>query len=171
MRLDLPYVGLYPASAEKSRRQATDMAKMNRNPWMSLTEFSEQLDRLEEVLEAASLGPSRVEKGYVWTPAADVLETEQEFLILLELPGLELADVTVEAKAGDILVWGERRMERDQDQGAYHVLERSYGPFARRFTLPREADLASVRATLKDGLLTLAVGKRGAPGPGRILVE
>lgn len=147
------------------------MAKMNRNPWMSLSEFSEQLDRLEEVLEAASLGPAMGEKGYVWTPAADVLETEQEFLILLELPGLELTDVVVEAKAGDILVWGERRMERDQDQGTYHVLERSYGPFARRFTLPREADLASVRATLKDGLLTLAVGKRGSTGPGRIPVE
>lgn len=147
------------------------MAKMNRNPWMRLSEFSEQLDRLEEVLEAASLGPVRGEKGYVWTPAADVLETGEEYLILLELPGLELGDVAVEAKAGDILVWGERRMERDQEQGTYHVLERSYGPFARRFSLPRDADLASVRATFKDGLLTLAVGKKGASEPGRILVE
>ncbi len=147
------------------------MAKMNRTPWMSLSEFSEQLDRLEDVLDAATFGLGVGDKGYVWTPAADVLETEQEFIILLELPGLDLSDVTVEAKAGDILVWGERRMERDQDQSVYHMLERSYGPFARRFSLTREADPASIRATLKDGLLTVVVGKKGGGGSGRILVE
>lgn len=147
------------------------MAKLNRNPWTSLNEFQEQLDRLEEVLDAAGLASGRVDKGYHWTPAADLMETEREFVILVELPGLALPDVAVEVKAGDLCIWGERSMDREAEAGVFHVLERSYGPFARTFTLGREADPASVRAVLKDGLLTVTVGKKGGSGPERILVE
>ncbi len=133
------------------------MGKLNRNLWMFAEEDRERLDRL--LRERGPMGGG--EGAYVWQPQADVLETEAEWVIQIELPGLTLDEVVLEVTGRDLVVYGERRFVKDAGGGpAYHTLERSYGPFARGFVLPKGLDAAAVRAVLRDGLLTVTVPKR-----------
>jgi HSP20 family protein len=137
------------------------MAKLNWNPWMGLADMKAELERV--MGEAARKGRAPMamsEKVYFWAPAADVLETGDAFVITVELPGVEREDVAVEVKTRTLWVYGERRFVKDcNGDGVYHALERSYGPFARRFTLPKGVDRAGVSAVFKNGLLEISLPK------------
>jgi len=136
------------------------MGKLNRNLWIFADEDKERLDRL--LRERAGVdGLQRSADGvYVWQPQADVFESAEELTIQVELAGLTLDDVILESKGQELLVYGERRFVKDVDGPAYHTLERSFGPFARRFVLPKGLDMGGVRAVLRDGLLTISVPKK-----------
>lgn len=137
------------------------MAKLNWNPWMGLADMKAELERV--MTEAARRGraPSAVsDKAYFWAPSADVLETADAFVITVELPGVERDDVAVEVKTRTLWVYGERRFVKlCEGEGVYHSLERSYGPFARRFNLPKGVDRGAVRAVFKNGLLEITLPK------------
>lgn len=136
------------------------MGKLNRNLWVFEDENRERLDRLLRE-RGGEDGMRRSADGtYVWQPQADVFESAMEWTIQVELPGLTLEDVILESKGHELLVYGERRFVKDVDGPAYHTLERSYGPFARRFILPKGLDAGGVRAVLRDGLLTVTVPKK-----------
>jgi HSP20 family protein len=122
---------------------------------MALSELRVEPERM--VAEAA--GPK--EAGYVWEPAADVMETPVDFRVMLELPGVCREDVTVEARGRYLVIQGERPFARETGEGLYQVLERSYGPFSRRFALPRGVSRSEIRAVMKDGLLVIVVPKVG----------
>ena len=94
---------------------------------------------------------------YTWQPVADVVETAVAFRVTLELPGVSREDVTVEAQGRFLVIQGERRFEKDPDGGLYQVLERSYGPFSRRFALPKGVARSEIVAVMKDGLLVVVV--------------
>lgn len=137
------------------------MAKLNWSPWMGLADMKAELERV--MAEAARKGraPSAMsEKAYFWAPAADVLETQDAFVITVELPGVEREDVAVEVKTRTLWVYGERRFVKVcEGEGVYHSLERSYGPFARRFALPKGVDRAEVSAVFKNGILEITLPK------------
>ena len=133
------------------------MGKLNRNLWVFADEDRERLDRL---LRERGDDESGAEGAYVWQPRADVFETDACWTIQVELPGLTLADVTLESTGQELLVFGERRFVKDVEGPSYHTLERSYGPFARRFSLPRGPEAGEIRAVLSDGLLTVTVCKK-----------
>ncbi len=136
------------------------MGKLNRNLWVFADEDKERLDRLLRE-RAGGEGVQRSADGvYVWQPQADVFESAEELTIQVELAGLSLDDVVLESKGQELLVYGERRFVKDVDGPAYHTLERSFGPFARRFVLPKGLDMGGVRAVLRDGLLTISVPKK-----------
>ena len=119
---------------------------------MGLADMKAQLTR------ARDRAPSAVsERAYFWTPAADVLETREAFVIFVELPGVTHEAVAVEIKTRTLWVYGERPHEGAE--GAYHSLERPHGPFARRFTLPKGVDRAGARAVFKNGVLEITLPK------------
>jgi HSP20 family protein len=136
------------------------MAKLNWSPWMGLADVKAELDRIISQSRPGR-GPANLPEGaYFWTPAADVLETPECYAITVELPGVERQDVAVELRAKTMWVYGERRFEKGcGSDGEYISLERSYGPFARRFALPKGVDRAGVNAVLKDGLLKITIPK------------
>ncbi len=131
------------------------MAKLHWTPWMALAELRSESERMTP--EAAA--PR--ETGYAWQPTADVLETPYDFRVTLELPGVAREDVTVEAKGRYLVIEGLRVFAREAEDGLYQVLERSYGPFARRFALPKGVARSEIRAVMKDGLLVVVVPKVG----------
>ncbi|MFZ5428410.1 MAG: Hsp20/alpha crystallin family protein [Thermodesulfobacteriota bacterium] len=137
------------------------MAKLNWNPWMGLADMKAELDRVMSEAARKGRAPSAVsEKAYFWAPCADVLETRDAFVITVELPGVEREDVAVEVKTRTLWVYGERRFAKlCEGEGVYHSLERSYGPFARRFTLPKGIDRGGVSAVFKHGLLEITLPK------------
>ena len=94
-----------------------------------------------------------------WSPAVDIKETEKEYLVKAELPGVKREDVKVSLEDGVLMIEGERRQEKDVIGEKTHRVERFYGTFCRSFTLPEYADAKAIRAESKDGVLNVHVPK------------
>ena len=87
--------------------------------------------------------------------AAEVEERDDEIIVRLEAPGLEPDNFDISAANGRLLVRGEKRMEREQKRGRYHVMECAYGSFERSIPLPRSVETAGVKARYRRGVLTV----------------
>lgn len=95
-----------------------------------------------------------------WTPAVDILETDNELIFRVDAPDIDLAHTEVEVQKGTLTLKGERRIEKDDSVKGYHRMERSYGAFARSFTLPETVDAEDVRADYAHGVLTVTLSKK-----------
>jgi len=137
------------------------MAKLTWSPWMGLADRKTELERAMAEAAGGGRAPSAAsEKAYFWAPAADVLETPEAFVIMVELPGVEREAVAIEIKTRTLWVYGERPVAgAGGHECAYHSMERAHGPFARRFTLPKGVDRSGVRAVFKNGVLSITLPK------------
>ena len=126
-----------------------------------------QIDRLSE--DTSGRGPAgRTE----WIPAVDIRETEKELTFAVELPGLKPEDVEVTAVGGILTIHGERNEERrDGEEGLYHLIERNYGSFTRRFQLPQGVDDDKIQADVAQGVLQVHIPKTALPQPKKIQVK
>jgi HSP20 family protein len=106
-----------------------------------------------------------------WTPAVDILETENELIVKMDTPEVDLKDVDIRLENHTLTVKGERKFEKREDSKAYHRIERSYGSFARTFTLPDTVDTEHVRADYKNGVLSIVLPKKELAKPRSIKVE
>jgi HSP20 family protein len=94
-----------------------------------------------------------------WTPHANVTETKDTLTVTAELPGLEAKDVDV-AISGDMLtIKGEKKQEKEEKDEHHHVVERSYGAFSRMVRLPAPVAADKIKATFKNGVLTVNLPK------------
>ena len=122
--------------------------------WNPIHEMDELFhNRLATVLGGEGL-PS------TWSPVVDIEETEKNYEIRAELPGLTKDKVKVTLEGGVLTLSGERDLERKVEGKTFHRVERSHGTFSRSFTLPEDVDPESVAANFKDGLLEIQVAKR-----------
>jgi len=94
-----------------------------------------------------------------WSPAADVQETDTEFLIKADLPEVAKEDVKVQLEEGVLTIQGERKREAETNGKRFHKVEREYGKFVRRFALPVEIDATKVQADFKNGVLNVHLPK------------
>jgi len=94
-----------------------------------------------------------------WTPAVDVYETQGKIVLTAELPGIHQEDIELTIHDDELMLRGHRRPEKDVQQENYHLLERNYGGFCRRFTMPCEVDSKNITANFKDGVLTVTIPK------------
>lgn len=106
-----------------------------------------------------------------WSPAVDIEETPERFLIKAELPGVEKKDMDITVENGVLTLKGERRKETEEKNKKLHRIERSYGMFMRSFTLPEGVDEKKVLADYKDGLLSVSIPKSGEKPATRTKVE
>jgi len=95
------------------------------------------------------------------TPRADIAETDKEFLVMLELPGMNETEVDVRMVGNQLVVSGERKQKKEEKEKHYHRIETVYGAFERRFDLPPEArkDPEAVKATFSKGMLEVRIPK------------
>ena len=122
--------------------------------WNPIHEMDELFhNRLASVLGGEGL------QSVAWSPVVDIEETEQNYLIRVELPGLDKDKVNVVVENGVLTLSGERDLERKVKGKTFHRVERSHGTFSRSFTLPEDVDSESVVANFKDGLLEIHVAK------------
>jgi len=94
-----------------------------------------------------------------WAPAADVSETEAEYLIKADLPEVRKEDVSITVQDGVLTLSGERRHEQRAEGEKLHRVERVYGSFARRFALPENADEQGISAESRDGVILIHIPK------------
>ena len=106
-----------------------------------------------------------------WAPPVDIYETEEAIVLKAELPGVESKDVEVRVEDNTLYLKGERKFEKEVKEQNYHRVERSYGSFARSFSLPNSISTDKVKAEFKDGLLTLTMPKREEAKPKTIKID
>lgn len=113
------------------------------------------------------------DKAMEWSPAADISETDKEYVVKAELPGVKREDVKVTQADGVLTIEGERKYEKDEKSETTHRVERFFGTFSRSFSLPDDIDSKSIRAETKDGVLNVHIPKlkMEKPKPVQIKVE
>lgn len=139
------------------------MAIIGQDPFQELAAIREQMDRL--------LGWRLAERQGTWTPALDVIEGPSEVVLRLELPGVEPDDVHVHLQDSTLTVNGERRLEEQKAEKTAARIERRFGPFERRITLPSGIDAEQVTAEFIYGVLELRVPRKSKPQPQRIEIR
>jgi HSP20 family protein len=144
-------------------RDRTGLVRPEANPFGSL---QREVDRLfEEFSRGLPMFATPAMMNIV--PSVDVAETDKEIEITAELPGLERNDVDISLEDDVLTIRGEKKTESVQDnkkdKGSdnknYHLSERSYGMFYRVLQLPPGIDPSTVKATMSNGVLKIAIPK------------
>lgn len=94
-------------------------------------------------------------------PVADVIESEDEIRVTLELPGIRTEDIDVDIENNVLTISGEKQEERSEGdkRSTWHLTERRYGHFSRSFVLPRDVEADKIRANFENGILTVQIPK------------
>src|ERR1700693_5358390 len=122
------------------------MAIIRRNdPFRDLFSLQDQLFR---TFDAAYRGAPREEESMVatWSPLVDVFEDPDGITLKAELPEVDAKDVEIQVEGNTLTLKGERKLEREDKRDGYHRIERTYGAFARTFTLPNTVDVEPITA-------------------------
>ncbi len=98
-------------------------------------------------------------KDPMLSPDVDVSETDDQYQITAELPGIADKDLDVTLSDGVLTIKGEKKEETEEKKKDFHLTERRYGSFSRSFRLPAEVDEDRVTASFKKGLLEILVPK------------
>jgi HSP20 family protein len=106
-----------------------------------------------------------------WTPAVDISEHDDEFLVKVELPGVNRDDVKITIESNILTIRGEKKQEKEIKKENYHRVERNYGSFQRSFTLPTTVKSDRIDAVYKDGILSIALPKAEESKPKQIEVK
>jgi HSP20 family protein len=146
---------------------------MNIARWDPFRELEEMYGRLNRVF--GQPGPRRAsDEGEAfadWAPALDLEETDGEYLVKADLPAVTKEDVTVSIEDGVLSIEGERKQEKEEKGKKFHRIERSYGKFLRRLTVPTDADPQKVSAEFKNGVLNVHLPKSATAKPRAINVK
>ena len=105
-----------------------------------------------------------------WVPAMDLVEAEDHFLLMADLPGLSEQDVRIEVEDDLLTISGERKLESDAGKAGYYRIERAFGEFSRSLTLPEGVDPQSVSADFDAGVLVVRIPKPEQRKPRRVSI-
>ena len=147
------------------------MAIIRRNdPFRDLLSLQDQLFR---TFDAAYRGaPREDEQSRVatWSPLVDVFEDADGITLKAELPEVDAKDVEIQVEGNTLTLKGERKLENEEKRDGYHRIERTYGAFARTFTLPNTVDAEHITAESREGVLRLFLPKKAETKPRQIKV-
>ena len=146
------------------------MAIVRWEPFRDLLTTQREFDRLFKEAFSPMSGETEVSTRS-WAPPVDIYETEDAIVLKAELPGIDPKDVEVRVEDNTLYLKGERNYEKEVKEQNYHRIERSYGSFARSFSLPNSISAEKVKAEYKDGLLTLTMPKREEAKPKTIKID
>ncbi len=105
-----------------------------------------------------------------WNPSVDILETEDGYILQLDLPGLQTDNIKLHVKEGVLTVQGERAAQERPD-GKFSYFERPFGSFERSFRLPDYVDTGNITAAYENGVLTLTMPQRAESRPRTIEIK
>ncbi|GAB4337167.1 MAG: Hsp20/alpha crystallin family protein [Desulfobulbaceae bacterium] len=136
-----------------------------------LAQLHREVDRLfESVFRGFGLGTLQPDLDRAFggpaflRPSVDVGATDSEYTITVEVPGVSEKDVKIEVADDTMTIRGEKRQEKEEKEKNYYRVERSYGAFQRVLCLPDDADQENIKATFKDGVLTIRMPRKSLPG-------
>ncbi len=147
------------------------MALVRWTPMGDLQSFQHEMNRMFDQFFRGGNGETSGTGLSSWTPAVDIHETDDGFIIKAELPGVSKDDISIDVHQNTLTLRGQRTHESAVKNERYHRVERAYGTFQRSFVLPAMVDHDKVQATYKDGVLELHLPKSEAAKPKRISIN
>jgi HSP20 family protein len=133
--------------------------------WEPLRELAALQGEVDRLFNNDTSGPLRR-----WMPAMDVVETDDQFVLRADLPGMSEEDVNIELEDRVLTVSGERKAEHEATKGGYHRVERAFGAFVRSLTLPDGVDPEAVEASFDRGVLEVRIPKPEQRKPRKIAI-
>lgn len=97
--------------------------------------------------------------SFDWDPSVDVSESDDEIIVKIEIPGVSDEDVDISVDDNHLIISGEKRQEVEEKGRSYCCVERSYGSFRRSLALPSGAKVDSIKASPRDGVLSIVIPK------------
>jgi len=146
------------------------MAVVRYDPFNMLNQLQRDINQLFDT-NRPSEGRANNLFASDWTPAVDVKEENDQFVIHADLPGVDPKDIDITLENGVLTLKGQRVSETKEEQENYRRVERMRGTFLRRLTLPDSVQVDKISARTKDGVLEVIVPKGEAARPRRISVE
>ena len=133
------------------------MALMKWAPFGELTSFRQEMDRLFERFfgELPSLELPRMARA----PRLDMSETKDSLVVKAEIPGLEAKDLDISVSGNTLTIKGEKKQGKEEKDEHRHLIERSYGAFSRMVELTAPVAADKIKATFKNGVLTITLPK------------
>lgn len=137
-----------------------------------LTRLHTEIDRMfDDFLKGSGIpdfgfGRWPTESAAFLKPKLDISETDEQYKIEVEVPGVTEKDIKVDLEGDTLTIRGEKRQESKTEKDKYHSIERSYGSFMRTLNLPANADSDKINAKFKNGVLTISIMKKAGETAG-----
>lgn len=139
------------------------MNALSYNRWRRTNPLFEDFNRMLSVVN------SEAAQSYHWTPSADIVRSNDEFLLDLDVPGVKAEDINLSVADKTLTIAGERLSE--SEQGEVLRSERLTGKFKRSFTLSDAIDEEAIKAEFNNGVLRVTLRRKAELEPRRISVE
>jgi len=153
------------------------MALMRWNPAYELTQFPSDILNMQRHINRTFDSLFREDQFdeetvvSTRTPAVDIAEREDAYVVKMELPGVSKDDVKITTQDNILTICGEKKQEKESKGANYHRIERAYGSFQRLFTLPGTVKENEIEAVIKDGTLVITLPKVEDAKPRTIEVQ
>jgi HSP20 family protein len=141
-----------------------------RSAWQSFDRLSSLRNELDQLFDLSWSGrDSGLFSG--WSPALDVFDEKDHFVVNAELPGMKKEEIDLSFQDGVLSISGERKQTTENTEGETFRSERYFGRFQRSVTLPAAVDSSKISASYKDGILSVTLPKSEAAKPKQIAVN
>ena len=141
------------------------MTVVRYEPWALVSRFQKDIDRLFGTPHTTA-----ADSG-AWLPPVDIHEESNQFVLSVDLPGVDPKAVEITSEQGVLTIRGHREQVHRESRDGYRRVERATGEFQRRFSLPEAADVQNIRAKAVNGVLEVSIPKLAQVQPHRITVE
>jgi HSP20 family protein len=141
------------------------MTVVRYEPWSLVNRFQRDIDRLFGTPQTTA------NDSGAWLPPVDISEEDNQFLVRVDLPGVDPKAVEITSEQGVLTIRGRREESRRETRDGYRRIERVNGEFQRRFSLPESADVHNIKAKAVNGVLEVSIPKLAQVQPQRITVE
>jgi HSP20 family protein len=149
------------------RYQAPELSTWS--PFDRLTSLRDEIDRLFDLSSPGFGRDAGLFSG--WSPVVDVYQDKDHVFVKCELPGLKKEEIEISLHNGTLTISGERKQESEHKEGESFRTERFFGKFHRSVSLPTDVDSGNVKASYKDGILTVTLPKAEEAKPKQIEVQ
>lgn len=159
-------------SKEEQERNPTALQRAgDRDYSFPLTRLHNEIDRIfDDAWRSFGLAPFGGQSSFdvlsnaLLKPSIDIAEKKKAYTITVEVPGVDEDDIDLELSGNSLVITGEKRHEKEEDDENYHRVERAYGSFRRVLTLPEDAEPDKIKANYKKGVLTIDLPRKSGAG-------
>jgi len=147
------------------------MSIVRYEPVQVLRRFQDEMNSFFDDFPSTGVADSSRVATSEWTPAVDIKEEEERYLITADVPGVETKDIEITMENGVLSIKGERSIRSKEQRQGYKRIERASGSFYRRFSMPDTVDAEGITASSSNGVLEVTIPKKQAVQPRRIAVN
>lgn len=136
------------------------MAIVRFTPMSLVQQVQNEMNRIFEQNLSSGFPDASHSATSQWIPSVDIKEEKDHFLVLADLPGLQLSDIEMSCDHQTLTLQGTRTVENKEEKQSFVRVERSSGSFYRQFTFPDTANMAQIQAKYKNGVLEVHIPKK-----------